>query len=311
MNSLLVCVNAILPVFLMMAVGYLAKRVGLIREEQVSGMNAVAFKVFMPLMNFYNIYSSDLSSSLRPKLMLFAAAGILAMFFLALPTSRLLIPQKESRSAAAQALFRTNHLILGIPVAASLVPNGNMGVVSVMAAVTAPLFNILAVITLERGGKKVDRKKLVRDILLNPLVTSSVAGVLFLLLGVRLPTPVNSALRDMGRVASPLMLFLLGAFFRFRGFRGQGRALAVVCLGRLVVFPALGLACAVLLGFRGMEFAALLTLFASSTSVSSFTMVQQMGGDAALAGNAVVMTSLFCSLTLFGWSFLFKVLGFF
>ena len=311
MNDLFVCLNAILPVFFIMAVGYLARRIGLVREELLSGMNAVAFKVFMPLMNFYNIYSSNLSSSWRPGLLLFAALGILVMFSLGMLISRLMPLRPESRGTFAQALFHANFLILGIPVARNLVPGGDAGVVSMLAAVTGLVFNILAVIALENGGEKQDRKKLLLDILCHPLVYSSVVAVVFLLLGIRLPVPVDSAVRDMGRVASPLMLFLLGAFFRFRGFRGRGKALAVICLGRLVVFPAIGLACAVLLGFRGMEFVSLLVLFASPVAVSSFTMAQQMGGDPSLSGNAVVLTSSLCSLTLFGWSMLFKLLGMF
>ena len=76
MNSLQICLSAILPVFLIIAVGYAAKRGGIIREEEVPRINAVAFKIFMPVMCFYNIYTSDLSSALRPGLMLFTVAKL-------------------------------------------------------------------------------------------------------------------------------------------------------------------------------------------------------------------------------------------
>ena len=69
MNSLLICLNAIVPIFLIIAVGYAAKRANIIRENEVPRMNAVAFKVFMPVMCFYNVYTSDLSSAVRPMLM--------------------------------------------------------------------------------------------------------------------------------------------------------------------------------------------------------------------------------------------------
>ena len=118
-------------------------------------------------------------------------------------------------------------------------------------------------------------------------------------------------MRDVARTASPLMLFLLGAFFRFGNVRSHLKDLIATVLGRLVIFPAIFLTLAVLLGFRGIEFVSLLTVFSSSTAVASFTMAQQMGGDAELAGDIVVWTSLLCSLTLFGWSLLFKSLGMF
>jgi predicted permease len=115
----------------------------------------------------------------------------------------------------------------------------------------------------------------------------------------------------MAKAASPLMLFLLGASFRFSSMKGQVRELIAVCVGRLIVIPAIFLTLAALLGFRGLDFVGLLCVFASCTAVSSFSMAQQMGGDADLAGNIVVMTSLLCSVTLFLWSFVFLSLGIF
>ena len=66
-----------------------------------------------------------------------------------------------------------------------------------------------------------------------------------------------------------------------------------------------------LLGFRDAAFVSLLGVFASPTAVNSFTMAQQMGGDAELAGDTVVVTSAVSMLTMFLWVFLFKSLGMF
>ena len=312
MENFLICFNAILPVFLMLGVGVLARHAGIIRETEVPRMNAVAFKVFMPIMCFYNIYASDLSSSVRPALMLYSVLAVLGVYLFSWLLGRLFVKELPQRGVVIQGLYRSNFLILGFPVVTSLLPNGDAGVVAVLAAVVVPLFNILAVLTLEScSGEKRSRGTLLIDCLKNPLVLGSAAGVLALLVGLKLPAGVEHAVRDLSRVASPLMLFLLGAFFRFSSFRGQGARLASVCLGRLVVFPALALTGAALLGFRGMEFAALLAAFASPTAVASFTMAEQLGGDAELAGNIVVLTSFFSAFSLFAWSFLFKMLNFY
>ena len=279
MENFLICFNAILPVFLMLGVGVLARHAGIIRETEVPRMNAVAFKVFMPIMCFYNIYASDLSSSVRPALMLYSVLAVLGVYLFSWLLGRLFVKELPQRGVVIQGLYRSNFLILGFPVVTSLLPNGDAGVVAVLAAVVVPLFNILAVLTLEScSGEKRSRGTLLIDCLKNPLVLGSAAGVLALLVGLKLPAGVEHAVRDLSRVASPLMLFLLGAFFRFSSF-------------------------------RGMEFAALLAAFASPTAVASFTMAEQMGGDAELAGNIVVMTSLLCSLTMFLWCYLFKSLG--
>ena len=188
MDGLLICLNAIIPIFLIIAVGYLAKRVGIIREQEVPRMNAVAFKVFMPVMCFYNVYSSDLSSAVRPRLMLFTAAGILLMFLCSLAFGVLCVKERSRRSAVVQGLYRSNYLILGVPFVAGLVGEGELGVAAVMGALVAPMFNVLAVILLETyNGEKADRKKLLGDILKNPLILGSLAGLVPLVLGFRLP----------------------------------------------------------------------------------------------------------------------------
>lgn len=80
----------------------------------------------------------------------------------------------------------------------------------------------------------------------------------------------------------------------------------MVCVGRLVIVPAVFLTLAWLLGFRGVGFAALIGSFAAPTAVTSFTMSQQMGADAELAGDAVVFTSVLCPITIFIWCMLAK-----
>ena len=69
------------------------------------------------------------------------------------------------------------------------------------------------------------------------------------------------------------------------------------------------LTAAFLIGIRGVGFAGLISVFASATAIASFTMTQQMGGDAELAGDIVVSTSALCIVTMFAWSVLFKALG--
>ena len=310
MNSLLICLNAIIPIFFIITVGYLSKRAGIIREGEVPRFNAIAFKVFMPVMCFYNVYRSELSSAVRPRLMLFTAAAILLTFALSLAYAVFFVPDRTRRSAVAQGLYRSNYLILGVPFVSGLVGDTELGVAAVMGALVAPMFNVLAVVLLESyNGKKPNVKKLALDICKNPLILGSLGGLVPLLLGVRLPAALDTALRDMGRAASPLLLFLLGAFFHFGDAKEHLRELVAVTLGRLVVIPALMLGLAAALGFRGTEFVTLIAVFASSTAVASFTMAEQMGGDAKLAGNIVVVTSACASFTLFAWSLLFRALG--
>ena len=309
LESFTICLNAVLPIFLLMAVGYAARCFHLLDRADVAKINKIVFRAFMPAMVFYNIYSSDLSSAVRGSLLGYAVLGVFAEFLLSLGYALLFVKERSRRGVVIQGLFRSNFVIIGLPIAESLV-DGDLGPVAMLLAAVVPLYNVLAVITLAIfNGQKPDWKKVLLDILENPLIIGSAVGIAALLAGIRLPAPLEKVVSQMSDATSPMLLFLLGAFFQFRGMRGHVRELAAVCLGRLVVFPALFLGLAAAMGFRGVELVSLLGIFASSTAIASFTMAQQMGGDAELAGDIVVWTSALCSFTLFGWSLLFKLLA--
>ena len=310
MHILIVSLNAVLPVFIMMMCGYAARCFNVIKTEDVPKMNSVAFKIFMPVMLFYNLYNADLKTALNFPLMLYTTVGTLASFFLCMVFVLRHEKNPSKRGVMIQGLYRSNYLITGVPIAGALVENADLGPAIILVAVVAPLFNLLAVICLEMfNGEKANFGKMVLDVLKNPLIIGAAAGMLFVALGIRLPPVLEKVVGDMGRVASPLALFLLGAFFRFDSLSTHKKELVTVTLGRLIVVPAIFLSIGYALGFRGVEFAALMAVFASSTSASSFTMAQQMGGDGELAGNIVIITSFMCSFTLYVWSVIFKFIG--
>ncbi len=312
MENFLVCLNAILPIFIIMALGYLAKLTGALSRADVPNINKAAFRFFMPLLLFYNIYTSDLSSSVKPGLIAYAVVGVLAAYGLCLLYVLLTEKAPERRGVMIQGLYRSNFVIIGLPIAQSLMGGEQLGTVAVLIAIVVPLFNVLAVITLEIfNGQKLKIGAILLDIIKNPLIIGSAAGILALLVKLRLPPFAVTVLKDMAGATTPLLLFLLGAFFQFGGLKKYAADIAKVCVGRLIIVPGIFLTLGMLLGFRGVDFVSLIGIFGSATAIASFTMAQQMGGEAELAGDIVVMTSAACSFTLFGWSFLFKSLGVF
>ncbi len=309
----MLAVNAVSPLFFSMAAGFLAQKAGILTRQDVPKINKVAFQVFLPCLLFYNIYTSDLSAAVRPKLILFAVVGVLIVFTASYLGVLRFVPQPERRGVISQAIFRSNYVIMGIPIAQALVGSENLGPVAILVAIVVPMFNFMAVFVLEsfRGGKA-NIGTVLMGIVKNPLIISSVLGIVFLLLHIRLPKPADQAVASLGGVATPLQLFLLGAFFRFSGLRRYLKPLSAVTFIKLALTPAVMLGSAALLGFRNVEFVALIGVFASPTAVNSFTMVQQMHcGDEELAGDIVVCTSAFSVLSLFLWIWAFKSLGIF
>lgn len=312
MENLMISANAVLPMCLVMALGYGTRRLGWLRREEISTINKIAFRIFLPCLLYYNIYCSDLSGSFDPLLMAYAVGGVLLTFGLALGYTLLTEKLPERRGVLIQGMFRSNYVIMGIPVATALLGADQLGTVSILIAVIVPLFNMLAVVVLEVfRGQKPKPLHILGQIAKNPLVIGSVLGILTLVAGIRLPHILEQTIQSVSAIASPLQLFLLGAFFQFSGLKTYRRELVTVSIAKLIVSPVLFLGLGALLGFRGVAFVSLIGIFASPTAVNSFTMAQQMGGDAELAGDIVVTTSAASILTMFLWIFLFKSLGMF
>ena len=295
-----------------MALGYGTRRLGWIRREEISAINKIAFRIFLPCLLYYNVYCSDLSGSFDPLLMAYAVGGVLLTFGLSLGYTLLTEKLPERRGVMIQGMFRSNYVIMGIPVATALLGADQLGTVSILIAVVVPLFNMLSVVVLEVfRGQKPKPLHILGQIAKNPLVIGSVLGILTLAAGIRLPHILEQTIQNISAIASPLQLFLLGAFFQFSGLKTYRRELVTVSAAKLIVAPGLFLGLGALLGFRGVAFVSLIGVFASPTAVNSFTMAQQMGGDAELAGDIVVTTSAVSIPTMFLWIFLFKSLGVF
>ena len=213
MESFLVCFRAVVPIFLTMALGYLAQRMGAIRREDVPRMNKLAFRYFMSVTMFYSIYPSDVSQIAQPKMLVFSVCSVAVLYGGCVAFVLLTEKDPRKRGVKIQGMYRSNFVLIGLPLAGSLVGGADLGPVVLLVAVVVPVFNVLAVVTLEVfQGKHAAVGHLLLGIGKNPLILGTAAGLLFLVTPLRLPPALESTVRQISSVSTPLMLFLLGAF---------------------------------------------------------------------------------------------------
>ena len=222
MANFMLSANAVLPMFLLLAAGFLSQKAGVLTREDVPHFNKVAFRIFLPCLLFYNIYCSDLSAAVKPGLIVYAVCGVLLVFTAAYIAVKHLVPREDWKGVIAQGIFRSNFVIMGIPIAQALVGPDQLGAVTVLIAVVVPLFNFLSVYVLERfRGGTVNVRKVLLEVAKNPLIVSSLLGILCQLLGLRLPGLLEQTVSSLSVIASPLQLFLLGAFSALTAWGGM------------------------------------------------------------------------------------------
>lgn len=328
MESLIFALEAVLPIVIMVAIGYFIKHIGFVKAELAKTVNKMVFRIFLPAMLFLNVYKIESLAEVELDYVLYAVIATTAVFALSIPVVLLTSDRGERRGALSQACFRSNYALIGIPLAQSLFGEAGVMVATLLSAASIPLLNILAVISLSifgTAGEKPSIKKILLGIAKNPLIQSVLLGLV--VLGVRSVfvrygisfrladiKPVYTALGYLSNLATPLALLMLGVQFEFSAVSEMKREIAVGTLMRTVVVPILGLGVAFLLfrsSFDGAKFAALVALFATPVAVSSVPMAQEMGADTTLAGQLVVWTTLLSAFTVFIASFLLKLAGIF
>ena len=312
MSNLIVAISAVIPMFTLMTIGAFVKYQKWLSDEELNHMKRMVFRVFFCCMMFHSIYTTDLASTFRPKLMLFGACGVLAIFTLAMLIVPKIEPENRRRGVIVQAIFRSNFVLMGIPIVANIFGDENIAVTTMMIAVIIPIYNVLAVFALEtfRGGK-FSLMPILIGVLKNPMILGAIAGALCLISGIHIPKPILKPIGQIASATTPVALIILGASFKFGSTHEHRNQLTGCVIGRLLIVPAVILSVALALGFRGIDFLTLIAIFGTPCAIVSFAMAQQMGGDSELAGNCVVFTSALSCFTIFCWILLFKTLGIF
>lgn len=328
MDSLFFAIEAVSPIIIMVAIGYLIKKIGLLTADMAKTINKLVFRIFLPAMLFLNVYKIESLAAIKPDYILYAVIAIILIFALSIPAVMRVTDRGDRRGALLQACFRSNYALIGIPLAASLFGQEGVSVATLLSAASIPLFNILAVISLSVFGKGENRpstKKILLGIVKNPLIQSILLGII--MLGLRavfvendIPfrltqlRPIYTVLGYLSNLATPLALLMLGVQFEFSAVSELKKEILFGTLMRTVIIPLFGLGIAFLFfrtSFDGAVFAALVALFATPVAVSSVPMAQEMGADHTLAGQLVVWTTLISAVTVFIASFLLKLAGVF
>lgn len=325
MEVFMFAVNAIIPIILLILLGYFLKRKKFLNESFLKTGNKFVFRVCLPLLLFYNVYNIESLKDINWSVVLYSEIAIVAIFIIGLVVVKLCVPDTRQKGVILQCIFRSNFSIIGLTLAESLGGEAGKGVAAILSAFSIPTFNILAVIALtmfvKKDGEKTSIKSVLLKIVKNPLIIGVVAGIVVLGIRALIPTDVNgvakftlkndvtflySAIGNVAKIASPLALIVLGGTFDFSAVKGMLKPIIIGTVARIVVVPLLVLGVAIALSkytnvinFNYTVYPALIALFGSPVAVSSAIMAQEMDNDGELAGQLVIWTSILSIFTLF------------
>lgn len=325
MDSFIYSINATMPIFLVMIIGWVIKQLGVIDDHFVNKANKYVFHVALPFLLFQDISGADMTSQFDVRFVLFCMLATTAFFGITWLVTELLMKDDTQKGSFVQCACRSSAAILGMAFIQNMYATTGMAPLMIVSAV--PLFNIYSVIVLtfkahpeigENGasfGTKQQEPRLVVirrafiNVLKNPIIIGIALGLPFSIFHVDFPVIVDKTIASVAQTATPVALIVIGAGFEGRKAIKKIKPTLIAAFIKLIGIAAVFLPLAVMMGFRNQELVAILIMVASPATVSCYIMSKNMDNDGVLASSIIVLTTLLSSVTLTGWIYLLRSMG--
>lgn len=312
MENLIFSLNATVPVFTMILLGMLFKKIGWIDQQFASKMNKFVFLVPLPVLVFEDLATLDFEKIWDTKFVLFCFFVTIASILIVTLIS-LFIKNKNNRGEFIQASYRSSAALLGIALIQNIYGHATMAPLMIIGSV--PLYNIMAVIVLSLFSPKHQELnkdvwiKTIKGIITNPILIGIVIGLLWSLLKIPMPAMLAKTVSSVGNVATPMGLMAMGATFNFKEALGEIKLSLLASFIKLFGFCLLFLPLAIYLGFVNEQLIAILVMLGSATTVSCFVMAKNMGHKGTLTSTVVMITTLCSGFSITMWLYILKLLN--
>lgn len=315
MENFIYSLNATVPVFVVMLVGWLLRKKGMLNQEFCTVANDFNFKITLPVLLFQDISEMDFYEMFDARYVLFCAVATTLCFgCIWLGAEIFMKKEPESIGSFVQGSFRGSAAVLGVAFLTNIY--GTVGMLPMMIIGSVPLYNIFSVLVLTLKGKGQqagDRRQKMKTALVNicknPIILGILVGMPFSLLRITLPAMVEKSLDNFSAMASPLALIVIGASFEGTKALAKIKPTLISAAIKLVVQPAIFLPMAIAMGFRGEALVPLLVMLGAPTTPSTYIMAKSMGNDEVLSSSIVVVTVILSSVTVTAWVFLLRSMG--
>ncbi len=314
LNNFIFSLNATIPIFLIIVLGWIFKQRGLFNENFVNIINKYVFKVALPVLLFRDIAGSPITDVMEPKFVTFCLIGTALMFLAVWLFASIVIKDKSMVGAFTQAAARGSTAVLGIAFAENIF--GTSGMTPLMIVCAVPLYNIFSVLILtvcansqEGHDLKTTIRKALIGIATNPIIWGIVIALPFSFFNITLPVIVTKSVQYISQTATPMALLAVGAGFEGAQAISKIKPTILATMIKLFILPAIYLPIAVSMGFTGTALVAILIMVGSPTTVTCYVMAKNMDNDAVLSASIIVMATLLSSISLTFWIFLMRMFG--
>jgi len=298
-------VTTIIPIFVIIVLGWLARVYGFMRPEFLQQANRLVFYLAIPAMVFRSISKTSLTGQFDGMVVTLSMLAVCVVFFCAWILGNIAHVHRSQRGTFIQNSFHGNMGYIGLAVSFYYLGREGFVRASILAGFMMILQNLLAVIALQifsennsgarRGGA------LVLKILGNPIILSALAGILVSMTGIPVPLVLGRCLDILSDLALPLALLIIGASLSFDLV--QSRLIPILSAGvmKLILLPGIGYLMYRICDVTVAAYLPGIILLASPTATVTYVMAKEMKGDSELAVATISVSTLLSAITFTLW----------
>jgi|GEM_PF-4040720 len=291
--------NQIIPMFVVMAIGYAMRRFNMVPKSFRKNLSAVCVDVLIPGIIIYSVCVGGNGADIFESLRIVAAGAVclLASMAAAAAICRFMTKNTDEFNMLWMVSAFSNFGLVGYTLVANLFGSEALFNASMFLLPCMLAMNSITVIMLQRGkGGKIDFKAA----LLSPPVITSVIAVIILILRIPLPTFVVNTVTHMSKALTPAGMLLVGMSMMDYGFEGMfsdARVYVVTAL-RLAVMPLMCFGINLAMGLTGFEALSGALPLAVPAPINTVILAERFNGDTKMAARLTLMTTVFSIVTM-------------
>ena len=292
-------VHALLPVAVLIGLGYLLRATGFLPEAAWAPIDRLVYFVLFPALLLNELAAADLAGVPVARMAVGLLATQLVMAVLARAARVRWQLDGPAYTSVLQCVVRWNTYV-ALALAPALFGLVALPLVALAVAVMVPAANVMSVAALARHGRagRTGPLAFARAVATNPLIVACVAGIAINLSGLGLPAVAAESLTILGRATLALGLLTVGAGLRPAMVADRPLLILATTAAHLLLRPAVGVSLALLLGLGGTALEVVALACAVPTATSSYILARLLGGDAELMAALVTTTTVAALLTL-------------
>ncbi len=300
MANTLFIINTVSPIFLIVILGWVLRKIGVIQEEFIRQSTKFVFNVTLPVLIFLKLATVDFSTIFDSKIIILVYSCIFIVFFLSWLLAKIFITKGNGRGVFIQGGFRPNNVIIGLALIMNIFGEDAVSRTVMILTFLVPLDNILSVIALTISDRQNKRSKalteMIKSIALNPVIIAAIVAIIISLLRVPIPRVLISTGNYVAAITLPLALIGVGGTLRIKYLRQTSFITLGASIVKLLVAPIVATIIGVSIGYTGTDLGIIFILFACPTAIVSYILAEAMTTHGEIAGNIVLTTTLASSI---------------